>query len=151
MKLEELQVYQLSMEIGEKVWEIVISWDYFGKPAFRQGRDTIGKQLVRSADSVAANISEGFGRYHYKDSKNLNYYSRGSLYETKTWLTKAYNRKMIQEDEYQTLIGVINNLGVKLNNYIKSIGKKWNNNKWPSNDARRANDYQITLKEQMTK
>jgi len=24
MKLEELQVYQLSMEIGEKVWNIVI-------------------------------------------------------------------------------------------------------------------------------
>lgn len=116
MKLEELQVYQLSMEIGEKVWKIVFKWDYFGK-------DTIGKQLVRSADSVAANISEGFGRYHYKDSKNFNYYSRGSLYETKTWLTKAYNREMINEDEYQTLIREINNLGVKLNNYIKSIGK----------------------------
>jgi len=49
MKLEELQVYQLSMEIGEKVWKIVIDWDYFLK-------DTIGKQLVRATDSVAANF-----------------------------------------------------------------------------------------------
>jgi len=56
MKLEELQVYQLSMEIGERVWEIVIKWDFFSK-------DTIGKQLVRSVDSIAANLSEGFGRY----------------------------------------------------------------------------------------
>ncbi len=28
MKLEELQVYQLSMEMSERVWNIVIKWDY---------------------------------------------------------------------------------------------------------------------------
>jgi len=59
MKLEELQVYQLSMGIGEKIWSIVIDWSYFEK-------DTIGKQLVRAADSVAANLSEGFGRFHLR-------------------------------------------------------------------------------------
>ena len=53
------------------------------------GLDTIGKQLVRSADSIAANISEGFGRYHFKDSKRFYYISRGSLFETKTWLEKS--------------------------------------------------------------
>ncbi len=116
MKLEELQVYQLSMEIGEKVWNIVIKWDYFLK-------DTIGKQLVRAVDSVAANLSEGFGRFHYKEAKNFYYYSRGSLYETKTWLTKAYKRNLITEEEFQMFQNEINNIGVKLNNYIKSIGK----------------------------
>ena len=35
MKLDELQVYQLSMELGEKIWNHLISWDYFAK-------DTIG-------------------------------------------------------------------------------------------------------------
>ena len=116
MKLEELQVYQLSMDIGEKVWNIVIKWDYFLK-------DTIGKQMVRAVDSVAANLSEGFGRYHYKEAKNFSYYSRGSLYETKTWLTKAYNRNLITEEEFQIFQNEINNIGIKLNNYIKSIGK----------------------------
>lgn len=77
MKLEELQVYQLSMGIGEKIWSIFIDWSYFEK-------DTIGKQLVRAVDSVAANLSEGFGRFHFKEAKNFSYYSRGSLYETKT-------------------------------------------------------------------
>lgn len=117
MKLEELHVYQLSMEIAEKVWNIVINWDNFL-------RDTIGKQLVRAADSVAANLSEGFGRYHYKESKHFYYYSRGSLYETKTWLTKAYNRKLLSKEEYQEFYKEMNNIGVKLNNYIHSIGKK---------------------------
>ncbi len=117
MKLEELQVYQLSMSIGEKVWNIVIKWDYFSK-------DTIGKQLVRAVDSVAANLSEGFGRYHYKEAKHFSYYSRGSLYETKTWLTKASNRKLISEDEFRFFTKEIDSIGVKLNNYIKSIGKQ---------------------------
>jgi four helix bundle protein len=81
MKLEDLQVYQLAMDIGEKVWELVIEWDYFAK-------DTIGKQLVRAADSIAANLSEGFGRFYYKENRQFCYYSRGSLYETLTWLTR---------------------------------------------------------------
>ena len=119
MKLEELQVYQLSMEIGERVWEIVIKWDFFSK-------DTIGKQLVRSVDSIAANLSEGFGRYHYNESKHFYSYSRGSLYETKTWLTKAKSRQLITENEFNTLINNINIIGIKLNNYINSIGKKSN-------------------------
>jgi|GEM_PF-4011547 len=29
MKLEELTVYQMSMEPGEEVWGIVIKWEYF--------------------------------------------------------------------------------------------------------------------------
>ena len=31
MKLEEFKVYQLSMDIAEKVWIIVDGWDYFAK------------------------------------------------------------------------------------------------------------------------
>lgn len=117
MKLEELQVYQLSMELGDKIWEIVINWDYFLK-------DTIGKQLVRAADSVAANLSEGFGRFFYKENKQLCYYSRGSLFETKTWLTKVKNRKLISEDQFKNFTEEIDLIGKKLNSYIKSIGKQ---------------------------
>jgi len=64
MKLEEFRVYQMSMDLGEEVWDIVIKWDYFAK-------DTVGKQLVRAIDFVAANLSEGYGRYHYKEAKNF--------------------------------------------------------------------------------
>jgi four helix bundle protein len=121
MKLVELRVYQLSMKLAEDVWDIVIKWDYFTK-------DTIGKQLVRSADSVAANLSEGFGRFFYKEAKQFSYYSRGSLYETKTWLTKASTRKLITNEEFERFMKEINDIGVKLNNYINSIGKKSNEN-----------------------
>lgn len=59
MNIIELRVYQESMKMAEEIWKIVIKWDYFCK-------DTIGKQLVRSADSIAANLSEGFGRFPSK-------------------------------------------------------------------------------------
>ncbi|MCK4344704.1 MAG: four helix bundle protein, partial [Bacteroidales bacterium] len=117
MKLEELKVYQESMELGEKVWNLVIKWDNFSK-------DTMGKQLVKAADSIAANLSEGFGRYHFREKKNFGYYSRGSLYETKTWITKANHRGLIGDKDYNQYVGVINDIGVKLNNYIKATDKQ---------------------------
>ncbi len=119
MKLEELKVYQLAMDIGERVWVVVGMWDYFAK-------DTVGKQLVKSVDSIAANISEGYGRFHYKENKQFCYYSRGSLYETKTWLKKAHNRGLIISDDFQSLEKDIEAIAYKLNNYIKSIGTKTN-------------------------
>ena len=121
MKLEEFNVYQMAMETGEEVWKIVIKWDYFAK-------DTIGKQFVRAIDSVAANLSEGLGRYHYKEAKNFSYYSRGSLFESKTWLTKAHNRNLIKTEDYNRISADLESMGVKINNYIKSIGKTPNPN-----------------------
>jgi four helix bundle protein len=116
MKLEELQIYNLSMAMAEKIWNMVIAWDYFSK-------DTIGKQLVKAADSIAANLSEGYRRYHYRENKNFCYYSRGSLFETKTWLTKAYNRKLVDDSDFESFIKQIDDTGIKLNNYITSFGK----------------------------
>ena len=116
MKLEDLQVYSQSIDLAERIWPIVGNLDFFSK-------DTLGKQLIRAADSVSANISEGFGRFHYRDNINFLYYSRGSLYETKTWLLKAMKRGLIDLDVYKSLIADIDDLGVRLNHYIRSIGK----------------------------
>ncbi len=117
MKLEDLVIYQIAMEVGDEIWFSVTEWENLAKYS-------IGKQIVRSADSIAANISEGFGRYHFKDRKNFMFYSRGSLYETKTWLTKAKNRHIITEDFFEIQIQKFDTLGVKLNNYISTLKEK---------------------------
>ena len=114
MRLEELKVYQMAMEIGEEVWELVQDWNYFAK-------DTVGKQFVRAADGIGSNISEGFGRFHYKDAKLFYYYARGSLYETKTWLKKANKRKLIMEEKFFSLENKLDYTCATLNNYIKSV------------------------------
>jgi four helix bundle protein len=117
MKLDDLQIYQMAMLLGEEVWKLTETWSYFVN-------DTIGKQLVRAADSVAANISEGYGRYHYKENLNFCFYAKGSLKETTTWMTKARNRNFISLEKYAELNQLCESLSVKLNNYIKTIGKQ---------------------------
>lgn len=124
LNIEELKVYSLSMDLGEKIWNCVVKWDYIAK-------DTIGKQIVKSADSVAANISEGFGKYFYKENSNFNYDSRGSLYETKTWLTKSFKRDLIDKNLYNELSELISNIARMLNAYIKTIGSSPNELKEP--------------------
>ena len=121
VKLEDLQVYQLSMEIAERIWKIVVEWDYLAK-------ETIGKQLIKAADSMAANLSEGFGRYFYKENKQFCYYSRGSLFETKTWLKKAQLRDLIDDQKFIQLNKDLDMIAIKLNNYINTIGTQKSSN-----------------------
>ena len=56
--------------------------------------DTIGKQIVRAADSVCANIAEGRGKYNDQDNRRFVKIARGSLYETISWLRLAYARQL---------------------------------------------------------
>jgi len=116
-RIEDLEIYNLADSFANKIWLIVLEWDYFSK-------DTVGKQIVRSADSISANIAEGFGRYHYKENKNFCYFSRGSLIETKGWLNKCKDRNLISEEKYQELIKELETIHHKLNIYIKYIGKQ---------------------------
>ena len=114
--LDDFKVYNLVMDFAENIWSVVARWNNFQK-------DTIGKQLVRSADSIAVNRSEGLGRYHFKDSKNFGYYSRGSLFESKTWLNKSYNRGLIDRPLFEKLNQEIERMGKRINGYINSIGE----------------------------
>jgi four helix bundle protein len=118
--LEELEIYQLSLSLADEIWNEVRLWDYFNK-------DTIGKQIIRSSDSIAANIAEGYGRYFYKENKQFCFFSRGSLLETKTWLLKSRNRKLIDEVKYNSYINTLETIHKKLNSYIKFIGKEEKN------------------------
>lgn len=119
LKLEDLEVYKISMEIGEMVWEIVNRWEYFEKK-------TLGAQFTKAADSIALNISEGYGRFHYKENKNFCYYSRGSAKETFTATIKAHNRKLITEEEYKLLTAKLVRYSRLVYGYINSIGTSKN-------------------------
>jgi four helix bundle protein len=120
--LEKLEVYQLSETFSDIIWDIVMGWDNFIK-------DTIGKQIARSADSIAANIAEGYGRYYYKESKQFFFYSRGSLQETKSWLSKCKRRKIIEQTRAEELLNEAEKILAKLNGYIKFIAASAKHNK----------------------
>ena len=82
---------------------------------------TIGEQLARAADSISANIAEGYGRYFYKESKQFYFYARGSVQETKAWLSKCKRRNIIAADKVENLLQQAGVLLFKLNAYIKFV------------------------------
>jgi four helix bundle protein len=113
---ENLRVYALAEEIADLVWEIVIKWD-------RLPQDTVGKQLIKSADSIGANIAEGTGRGSFADNRRFARIARGSLFELKHWLRRAFKRKLLAQREVTSLLELIQELTPKLSAYISSIGK----------------------------
>ena len=113
---ENLQVYQLSESLADQAWGVVEKWTQFA-------RDTVGHQLVRAADSIGANIAEGVGRGSHADNKRFVRTARGSLYEVKHFLRRAYKRKLLTKQEVATLKPLIDELSPRLNAYLKSIGR----------------------------
>ena len=95
---------------------IVLRWDRFA-------RDTIGKQIVRSSDSIGANIAEGTGRHDYQDNRRFVKIARGSLNETQHFLRRAIKRKLLTPADVKKIKPLVDNLAPQLNSYWKSIGR----------------------------
>ena len=114
---EKLQVYQLSEKIADSIWNIVIGWNSLA-------RDTVGKQMIRSADSIGANIAEGSGRGSLQDNRRFVRMARGSLYETIHWLRRSYMRKLLSQAEVKKLRLLIEELSPKLNAFLRSVDNR---------------------------
>ena len=112
---QELRVYKLSERLADEIWKAVNTWEPFAK-------NTIDQQIVRSADSVGANIAEGVGRGSYQDNKRFVKIARGSLYETQHWLRRAYTRNLLTVEQVNIFTAIINDLVPQLKSYLQSIG-----------------------------
>ena len=111
---EKLQVCQLAEKLADRIWQIVLTWHYFAKV-------TVGEQLVTAADGIGSNIAEGSGRGSLPDNRRFIKIARGSLYETKHWLRRAYKRKLLTNSEVADLKLLIEELTPKLNAYYRSV------------------------------
>jgi four helix bundle protein len=112
---EKLQVYKLGEKLADEVWVVVTGWEQFSKM-------TVGKQIVRAADSIGANIAEGTGRGSFQDNRRFVKMARGSLNETQHWLRRAYRRGLLSKDDVKRIRPIIDELAPKLNAYLRSIG-----------------------------
>jgi four helix bundle protein len=115
-RFQDLDVYRLAEKLSDEIWRIVYQWQSLAK-------DTVGKQLIRSADSIGANIAEGFGRGSFQDNKRFVRIARGSLYETQHWLRRAYCRQLLTQEQLEKIKPIIDELAPRLNAYLNSIGK----------------------------
>ena len=113
--LDDLRVYAMAEQLADLVWEAVIPWGSFA-------RSTVANQLVRAADSVGANIAEGYGRASPADHQRFVRMARGSLYEVRHFLRRADKRQLIDKETKAPLQALLKELLPALNAYLRSLG-----------------------------
>lgn len=117
LKLNDIDAYKIAFHLSNYVWDIVVQWEPFA-------RRTLGEQFVTAADSISANIAEGFGRYFKKDKIKFYRYSTGSMKECFDWNEKSKVRKLLKPNEYEHIFGELQKLPEALNRLIKFTNSK---------------------------
>jgi len=113
MKYNEHDSYQIGYQLSNLIWEIVKKWDYFSQ-------STVGRQLVRSTDSISSNIAEGWHRYYKKDKVLFYNYARSTFYESVDFINKSIKRKLISQDEAKIIGELTRKFPHAVNGLIKS-------------------------------
>lgn len=117
IKLENLSSYKISSELSDYIWKLVSEWEWFEKR-------TLGAQLTEAIDSVAANIAEGFGRYHKKDKIKFYYNARASAFESAHWIKKALIRNLLSQKDFDCILNELRKLPKEINYLIKYTEEK---------------------------
>jgi four helix bundle protein len=113
---EDLLVYRWAGALADEIrahvhrWHPVDMW-------------SSGIQVIRAADSVAANIAEGSGRRSLKDQARFYLMARGSLQEVQQWLTRALARDLPLPDNARARADEV---GRMLNGLIRSTARARN-------------------------
>ncbi|MDZ7692561.1 MAG: four helix bundle protein [Balneolaceae bacterium] len=113
---QDLKVWKRARRVQRMVAQIVISF-----PNYEEYR--LKDQMIRSSRSIARNIAEGYGRYHYQENIQFCRQSRGSLSELLNDLLTALEEKYIKRNEYDDARNEIENCHKLLNGYIRYLKK----------------------------
>ncbi len=87
----DLEVWQTARKYKISIYELV-------KALPPNEKYRLEDQLIRACRSIGSNISEGYGRYTYKDQLHFCIQARGSLYETINDIIDDYDCKYISEE-----------------------------------------------------
>lgn len=117
LTIEQIDAYEVSFELSNYVWKIVVKWDYFAKKA-------MGHQYVSAIDSISANLAEGWGRYYKKEKIQFYRYNFGSLKESEDWTRKAIQRELISTEESQFIQERLQKLPQLINQLIQYTNTK---------------------------
>jgi four helix bundle protein len=112
LPIERTKLYGRVSEWSDKLWFEIIRW-----PEFAQ--NTIGRQLIRSFDSVGANLVEGDGRAGSADSIRFFVIARASARESAHWVNRASVRKLMPQGFADSLLEAIDHSGRAINRLIQ--------------------------------
>jgi four helix bundle protein len=115
--LETLQIWQRSLEFARLVCSEVL-------PQLpEQEKWSLTSQLRRSVQSIPANIAEGYGRYYYQENVRFCYIARGSLEETYSHLSLAFQLHYLSRSQYNPLEAELREIRKMLSGYISFLKK----------------------------
>ena len=84
--------YRRAFSLASELHSHVARWDSFDKWS-------AGIQLVRSADSIGANLAESYGRRGHRDRTRFILIARGSALELEHWIDCALARRLPCPDD----------------------------------------------------
>src|SRR6056297_1699724 len=113
---EDLEVWRQARKIQRIVRQITKRF-----PKIEQYR--LEDQMIRESRSVARNIAEGYGRYHYQENIHFCRISRGSLSEVLNDSITALDENYITQNELDDLRREIKINNRLLNGYINYLRK----------------------------
>ena len=113
---EELEVWKQARELRKSISKMVKNF-----PSVEKYRLT--NQIIRSSRSVASNIAEGFGRFHFQENVQFCRQARGSLSETLDHLICVLDEEYINENIYKRHREMISYCWRVLNGYIAYLVK----------------------------
>ncbi len=110
--LETLQIWQKAILFTTEICKNIL-------PKFPvQEKWSLTDQLRRSAQSIPANIAEGYGRFYFQESVRFCYIARGSLEETFSHLVLAHKLGYLADATFNQLKDQVQELKRMLNGYI---------------------------------
>ena len=110
----DLNVWQASKNMLIKIYDLTKTFP-------KQENYGLTDQLRRAANSICANIAEGFDRYHPKDKIRFYYNARASASEVKSHIMISKELNYLTMETSRTLIAELNLIGKMLNGMISSL------------------------------
>lgn len=83
----------------------------------------LGKQLLRSATSVGANVSESKGGISDSDFSHKLSIAYKEVQESKYWIKLLYDSEYIPEEDFEILYPVSDELGKILFSILRTMGR----------------------------
>jgi four helix bundle protein len=128
--LEGLIVWRKSMDFAKRVYKEAL-------PLLPdEEKWAMGSQLRRSAASIPANIAEGYGRHYYQEGVRYCYIARGSLEETRTFLTLSAELGYLPQDLHSALTNDLLELRRLISGYIAYLKKNKRGENEPGANSR---------------
>jgi four helix bundle protein len=110
-KYKNLEAWKKAMSLVKEIYQLTKSYP-------KEEQYALTSQTKRAAVSIPANIAEGCGRNHKKDTIQFFHIARGSAYELETLLNVALMIGVIGEESFQKISESVNECLKILNGLI---------------------------------